>query len=322
MNSPITCIQNKEICATLVFVFSMQRSKYYTSLGFKTVDIKPTIEYALQDQILIQERLDKLCLWVRIPHTYRCMVWKVSLGVLPYEKEAWSFFGKVRRDQFDLLRNAIAALHHNPEMIHQELSPEQMIDMMMIELEIGPPMMVQRYLKEPRPAHLMSLAKAFLDIGDDLEEEDSFWLFCLFVKKFSIPFKPGPVELSEFETLMEQHNPEVLSLMRKLNIQTTFLLPWFHCYFSSVFSTQILEGVWDIIVGGAKEILPYIAVALLINCSRKLQQCSTSAEFYNIVNNMERHIDSYSAGQLAIDLWEKPVLAQMTVQERTLLGYK
>jgi hypothetical protein len=250
------------------------------------------------------------------------MVWKVSLGVLPYEKEAWSFFGKVRREQFELLRTAVSSLHNLPDKTQQELTPEQMIDMMMIELEIGPPMVIQRFLREPRPIHLMALARAFLDIGDDLEEEDSFWLFCMFVKKFRVPFKPVAMDLSEFEALLEHHNSDLFHLMKNLKIQNAFLLPWFHCYFSNVMSTQILEGVWNIIVGGAKEILPYIAVALLMNCSRKLQQCSTSAEFYNIVNNIERYIDSYSAGQLAIDLWEKPVLAQMTAEERSLLGYK
>jgi hypothetical protein len=296
-----------------------ERNKYYSQLGFKSVDVKPTIENALQDSILIQQRLDKLCLWVRIPHRYRALVWKVSLGILPYEKTAWSFYATTRREQFEALKNALGCISKTDTS--QELTAEQMVDMMLMELNIGSPFDIQKsFLK--RPAHLVSIAKAFLDICDDAEEEDSFWLFCGYIKKCKIPLKDHVPDLQDCAKLMEQLIPQVWKHLQSLGVDIGFLSPWYCCHFSSVLSVQVLEGVWDIIVGGAIGILPYIAVALLMSCSKKMLACKSSSEFYVIVKQVERHVDVYNAGQLSIDLWEKPILAQMTTEERHMLGYK
>eukprot|EP00842_Homolaphlyctis_polyrhiza_P006451 jgi/Hompol1/6807/HPOL_002293-RA len=52
------------------------RKAYYSSLGVRTVEVKPSVENALQGEVLSTERLNKLCLWIRIPHFYRPIVWK------------------------------------------------------------------------------------------------------------------------------------------------------------------------------------------------------------------------------------------------------
>jgi TBC1 domain family member 7 len=264
----------------------MERTKYYSSLGFKSIDVKPTIENAFQDQILLQDRLDKLCLWVRIPHRYRALVWKVSLGILPYEKQAWTFFSNVRREQFDALKTALGTILGDKNILDQELIPEQMVDMMMIELNIGSPLDIQRSFRRPRPAHLVSIAKAFLNICDDAEEEDSFWLYCMYIRKCKVPLKNYIPDIKEVQVLLEQLVPDLYHHMKSLGVNLDFISPWYCCHFSSILSVQVLEGVWDIIVGGAIGILPFIAVALLMSCSKKLLLCKTATEILSIINTV------------------------------------
>ena len=74
------------------------RQNYYSSLGVKGT--KPALENALQGDVLQIEKLNKLCLWVRIPHMYRCLVWKTLLGVLPLDKSSWESVMKARREQY------------------------------------------------------------------------------------------------------------------------------------------------------------------------------------------------------------------------------
>ena len=83
----------------------------FSNISTKTVlEAKPTLETALGDSILDIDKLNKICLWVRIPHVYRPIVWKILLGIVPLIKDAWGFVEDQRQEQFKFLREAVETL--------------------------------------------------------------------------------------------------------------------------------------------------------------------------------------------------------------------
>ncbi len=54
------------------------RRTYYSQLGVSSVETRPSLESALQGEVLDIVRLERLCFWVRIPHALRPIVWKVG----------------------------------------------------------------------------------------------------------------------------------------------------------------------------------------------------------------------------------------------------
>ncbi|KAJ3343771.1 TBC1 domain member 7 [Gonapodya sp. JEL0774] len=82
------------------------RKAYYGSLGVQVVEALPKVESALAYEVLDVDMLQKLCLWVRIPHIYRVTVWKALLGVTPIIRELWPFVQNQKLDQYVMLRRA------------------------------------------------------------------------------------------------------------------------------------------------------------------------------------------------------------------------
>lgn len=128
------------------------RQGYYASLGVKSVDIKPSVETALSGDLLQLERLNKLCLWVRIPHMYRPLVWKVLLAVLPCEKSAFDVVTKLRKEQFFILQEAIAITSDSKEA-------HQMVNMLFLEQGYVPTTLMALF--EKSHPHLESLGLIF-----------------------------------------------------------------------------------------------------------------------------------------------------------------
>lgn len=85
------------------------RQTYYSSLGVQSVEAKPTLESALAGSLLDVEKINKVCLWIRVPHIYRPTVWKILLGVLPVSKPAWNLVDALDHEQFvDLVNSTLA----------------------------------------------------------------------------------------------------------------------------------------------------------------------------------------------------------------------
>ncbi|KAH9267189.1 hypothetical protein BASA83_010103 [Batrachochytrium salamandrivorans] len=121
------------------------RKAYYSSLGVKTVEVKPSVENVLQGKFLSIDRLNKLCLWIRIPHFYRPVVWKLLLGMqLPFttthmgyfcSQEAWSFIAQQRQEHFEDLKEAVFLLTGKSiDGMDDDLTPLLLAQMVLLEL--------------------------------------------------------------------------------------------------------------------------------------------------------------------------------------------
>ncbi|KAJ3159641.1 TBC1 domain member 7 [Geranomyces michiganensis] len=188
------------------------RKAYYSSLGVQVVEVKPSLETALQGDILDIERLNKLCLWVRIPHSYRPLVWKVLLGTNSVAKEVWPFVDRQREEQFDDLKRCVHVLLQQRLLPPQrrgerniplrgsnsgdDLTAETMVYMLLIQLGNG---RSQRQLAQtlsspalpPHLSHLRALANTMLEVCDT-SESDAYWLFESFVRRYNVSVSDAP----------------------------------------------------------------------------------------------------------------------------------
>lgn len=119
------------------------REKYYSTLGVMAIDVKPSIETALQGELLLKDQLVKLCIWVRAPHSYRPLLWKLVLGVLPLYKPSWLLASKIKKEQYDILKQAAVAIWYDRHDVNEDLTSELMVQMLYIELGKHPPSILQ-----------------------------------------------------------------------------------------------------------------------------------------------------------------------------------
>jgi hypothetical protein len=172
-------------------------------------------------------------------------------------------------------------------MLQQELIPERMVDMLMIELQTGSPFETQSKSNSKNPVHLVAIAKAFLEICDDSEEEDAFWLFVNYIKMCKVPLIDYLPDISQVVCLLQQHIPETYNHLIKFGVDMEAIFqPWLSSHFAGVLYTQMLEGVWDISVGGEAGIFPFIALSIISNCQRKIVACKTSNEVYTLLKHV------------------------------------
>ncbi|KAI8900241.1 hypothetical protein BC833DRAFT_523771 [Globomyces pollinis-pini] len=304
------------------------RKNYYGSLGVKTIDVRVSVESSLQGEVLsIDCRIQQLCLWIRIPHMYRPIVWKVLLGILPVSTKAWSYVSNQRKEQYNLIKEATSILLNDPkmyfEMMKEELTPKRLACMLIVELQPDSAYNVLQILESNPPEHLIRMAKTFLEICDDLDEVDAFWMYLGFIVKLKVPLDDQYKDIYDLQSLLNYHSTELCNHLKKLNIPLSQITtPWYKSYFCGVLNYQSLEGIFDIIIGGESAILPYIALSLFLACSRKLLACKSDKDVYNITNNISKHVDLYAVAQTSVDIWEKPLLDKMNHETKRNLGLK
>ncbi|KAI8916104.1 hypothetical protein EDD86DRAFT_185788 [Gorgonomyces haynaldii] len=296
------------------------RQNYYSSLGVKAVDVKPSIENALSGETLQNDRLKKLCLWVRIPHMYRALVWKVLLQVLPLEKQLWDATGQSKNEQYEWMFLVGTKLFRK-----QELDPELIVRLVLIRLDMLTPAALFAY---QIPQHLLDMAHAFLEICD-LDERDALWIMFAYVQRLNVPLlikhdadlKSVQDDISTMVGLLSKHSVELFEHLDRLQIDYAVLNPWFLSHFSNVLDIHSLEGIWDIVIGGAPTIFPYIGLCLLLNCKKRILELRSKEEFEKLVKQITRYVDVHTVAQQSVEKWERPILDKMSAETRTLLGY-
>ncbi|KAJ3023280.1 TBC1 domain member 7 [Thoreauomyces humboldtii] len=199
------------------------RKAYYSSLGVQVVEVKPSLETALQGDILDVERLNKLCLWVRIPHSYRPIVWKVLLGTISLAKEVWPFVDQQREEQYTDLKRCVSFL--GPYREDDDLTADCMVSMLLVKMDARlPHSLPQAYLRSSLPdlVHLRALAVTMLEVCDT-SEADAYWLFESFVRRYHVSLPGGgypqeeeriKAEIRALENLLKAQNGPLLEHIR------------------------------------------------------------------------------------------------------------
>ena len=203
------------------------RKNYYSSLGVKAVEVQPSLESALGGDVLNFEKLKKLCLWVRIPHLYRPLVWKVLLGSLPPYKSTWSFVQEQEAEEFKEILRCIRLLNLSSRNDHasskddDDLAPEILLKCCILSVypEKDPDLLLKKLKQIQLEPRLLWTSEAFLEISESPEE--AFSLLRSFLKKFQVPFQSN-ASLNQYTEKMTDRMIQLLmendsSILDKLN---------------------------------------------------------------------------------------------------------
>ncbi|TPX33508.1 hypothetical protein SmJEL517_g03661 [Synchytrium microbalum] len=319
------------------------RKNYYRLVGVQTVEVKVSLESAFAGDVLDLERLTKLCLWVRIPHLYRPLVWKVLLGVLPTSKDVWSYVEDQRSQQFQDLKRAAQFIypptHRNKKSLKDydnvDLTADLMVRMLLIQLNRLTPHRVVQY-PSPKFQNLTAIASCFLDICDSVTEADAFWLFKFFVRRelSMVEFLDGSEEnamhqktritdsVTHLWKLLQEQDADLVERLEDLDVDLEVCCErWFANYFAEILPPESLERIWDILFGGRPAILNYVALCLILAVQRQIQAARGPRDVQTLFGNIGSQVNHNAVVSSAIDLWEKPLIASMGDDARKALGY-
>ena len=160
------------------------RKNYYSTLGVKSVEVQSSLTIALNEEPLNISKLQKLCLWVRIPHSYRPLVWKVLLKCWPTFKKMWEFAQGNQQDEIHQILNCIKRI------CESDISDDELLTRGVLlcvqSLDTLSPIEFLNQIQKKCPDHLISLSKAFQDISTQGMTE-AFILFRGFLQQCSVP---------------------------------------------------------------------------------------------------------------------------------------
>ena len=219
------------------------RKTYYSSLGVKAVEVQPSLEAALKGSELQAEKLQRLCLWVRIPSLYRPLVWRVLLGALPPLKEAWADIEAQQDIEWAELQSCLSATDFGKGKGADELTPRRLLQSVLLSLlpaeeghswslyQITGSSLTLMHDPDEAPAvscpYLVSLSQACLSIGAGPLE--SFVLLRGLLYKLDVPLWPRPEDQKKriaqttaridlMRSLLKEHDLEVASKLESLEI--------------------------------------------------------------------------------------------------------
>ncbi|KAI9106094.1 hypothetical protein DFS34DRAFT_644895 [Phlyctochytrium arcticum] len=299
------------------------RKAYYSSLGVQVVEVTPTLENALQGDLL--ERLNKLFLWVRIPHAYRSLTWKITLGVLPLIKDVWSFVDEQLAMQYADLYECVKLLNAAEKDVSDDHARAMVCMFVIHHGDDNPRMTDRKFRNAPKLRHLESIANAIYEICDG-NPVDSMWIFAAFVTRFqmSLDVKGSKEEeerirndIDALQDLLKIHCNSLLQHITSLGGSLSELChEWFRTFFSAVVPPDCLEGVWDILLGGGVAINAYVGLSLLLASRRKIEATRKLSDL-----KIDRYVDMDAVTNTSIDMWERPILEGMSKDTRKALGY-
>lgn len=183
------------------------------------------------------------------------------------------------------------------------------------------------------PDHLVSIASSIIDICIDQKESDSLMIFTYIILKFKIPIRK-----EDINNFGEEH---ILLMKQLLYIHDNYLYRyientifqgdkskwihvfqyWFLTLFSSCLTTQILESIWDIYFGGANSMLSYLGLSILLEASKIIMTITKYEDLLKFIkSDYYKYGDIDFIGNNAINLWERPLLDKMTLQQKRLLN--
>jgi hypothetical protein len=271
----------------------VSRQKYYASLGVKSIEISSTLDAVIAEQS--RDKLVHLCQTSRLPHLYRSLVWKILLNVFPIDRLSWDVVQTELNVQYEMLHRAIGTILKTG--INEELTADIMVKMYYLYEFTGSPFDCADRIVSSAPQWELTLAQVFLDIFE-VSEQDALWIFIHFMMK-----RESPVSNLE---LVHEKCGDLIKHLETLEIDvqkhTSY---WYQTFFACVFSIEILESLWDIVIsGGASTFLPFLEVCCLLAIEKKLLRCNTKSAAVDVIANVQKYIDHYHVGATAIMMWQ------------------
>lgn len=275
------------------------RKTYYSTLGVKSVEVQSSLSIALNEEPLNLLKLQKLCLWVRIPHSHRLIVWKVLLNICSNYKNSWKF-KVLEQDSLEILETLVRLYNTTDQ-------DELLVKGVLLEItHCKDPLQFKKAL-DHTPQHLMYLSRAFLGISNDLTE--AFLLFRGFITSQNIDLN---VQIQNLLQLVKIHDFSLYQVLIGFKLEKCYM--WFKTFYANVLPVPTIEGIWDIVIAGQDSVLGYVGLSCFLSVKKRILKVD-QVEFDDLLDNIRDYIDADAVANTAVNLWERPILDRMNKDE-------
>ncbi|CAG9862655.1 unnamed protein product [Phyllotreta striolata] len=270
------------------------RSAYYEKVGFRSVEEKKSLEILLKEKTLDRCKLKHFCLRFSLPATYRNLIWKILLGVIPIQVDSHKFIMDQRRQEYQDLYKALIVTR-----IIDSSTPKQQIFLAMWLLQTGNYTIDANLSIERGYTYIV---QSFIELFDD--DADIFWLSRNFYENVR-KFEPNVSKLVERTNVLlaKEDQDYWRHLSRNGILDNLPLTKWFDCCFAGVLNKSALERIWDKLCGGSNKILVCVAVVLLTTLKPRLSKCSNISGALQHVKNITEETSDVIANK-SIEMWQ------------------
>ncbi|KAL0482486.1 TTBC1 domain family member [Acrasis kona] len=273
------------------------RTYYYFQLGMKGVNLK-SIESILNESVIDIPKVKELCRSTKTPIVYRCLVWKLVLGIYSHIREAWAFIDQQLLEQYVDLNQVLDVIepYNNSKSVPKKLWRLFLRERTHVH-EIKNANRDSSLLDEVREVdHMLSLLEVVVVVCQQQATEtnipnvevDAYWLFTFIVNKHFGLRGVGWIEtvrtlVSDFRSLVETSEPQFYTAVmvpygREVD---QIFATWFGSLFAAVVPLHICQRLWDnLFFYESNEYLKFVALAILKNMSSKL--ISFAKEFLSV----------------------------------------
>ncbi|XP_013141795.1 PREDICTED: TBC1 domain family member 7 [Papilio polytes] len=274
------------------------RSSYYEKVGCRGVEEKKSLEILMKEKPWDKVKLKQFCLRFMVPASYRNLVWKVLLDIIPVYADSHQFVMEQRKQQYGDLLYAVDML-----TLVDMAAPrtEILLAMWLLENEERkPPFFPETNFNSGDT--FIPIASTLMELYDN--EVDVYWLCKSLTEIVRNMQKDLPKLKEAFQSMLEKEDVELFNHLMEINAMDVLpLTKWFNSCFAGVLDVTSLPKIWDKVCGGAPKILSVVAVMLVITLRRNILKAQNGDEVLKCVSEIPEQCEEVVANK-AIELWQ------------------
>ncbi|KPJ10026.1 TBC1 domain family member 7 [Papilio machaon] len=274
------------------------RSAYYEKVGCRGVEEKKSLEILMKEKPWDKVKLKQFCLRFMVPASYRNLVWKVLLDIIPVYADSHQFVMEQRKQQYGDLLYAVDML----ELVDMSAPrTEILLAMWLLENEERkPPLFPETNFNSADT--FLPIAKTLIELYDN--EVDVYWLCKSLTEIVRNMQKDIPKLKEAFQSMLEKEDVELFNHLVDMNaLDVLPLTKWFNSCFAGVLDVTSLPKIWDKVCSGAPKILSVVAVMLVITLRRNILKAQNGDEVLKCVSEIPEQCEEVVANK-AIELWQ------------------
>ncbi|XP_013165346.1 PREDICTED: TBC1 domain family member 7 [Papilio xuthus] len=274
------------------------RSSYYEKVGCRGVEEKKSLEILMKEKPWDKVKLKQFCLRFMVPASYRNLVWKVLLDIIPVYADSHQFVMEQRKQQYGDLLYAVDML----DLVDMSAPrTEILLAMWLLENEERrPPLFPETNFNSADT--FLPIAKTLIELYDN--EVDVYWLCKSLTDIVRNMQKDLPKLKEAFQSMLEKEDVELFNHLVDINaLDVLPLTKWFNSCFAGVLDVTSLPKIWDKVCSGAPKILSVVAVMLVITLRRNILKAQNGDEVLKCVSEIPEQCEEVVANK-AIELWQ------------------
>ncbi|XP_014365188.2 TBC1 domain family member 7 [Papilio machaon] len=274
------------------------RSAYYEKVGCRGVEEKKSLEILMKEKPWDKVKLKQFCLRFMVPASYRNLVWKVLLDIIPVYADSHQFVMEQRKQQYGDLLYAVDML----ELVDMSAPrTEILLAMWLLENEERkPPLFPETNFNSADT--FLPIAKTLIELYDN--EVDVYWLCKSLTEIVRNMQKDIPKLKEAFQSMLEKEDVELFNHLVDINaLDVLPLTKWFNSCFAGVLDVTSLPKIWDKVCSGAPKILSVVAVMLVITLRRNILKAQNGDEVLKCVSEIPEQCEEVVANK-ALELWQ------------------